>query len=114
MNNYEITIGEKTYECKLNAYNSVLLERKLGRNPLMVFAELGNEGNKLPSMEELIMIFEYSLRAKHKDIKSEQVFGIYDDYIGEGHTFDEFLLELVEILKASGYIKTEADTNSKN
>lgn len=97
-----IKIGKKDYQLKLTARSTVLLEKKLNRNPLIIF--MGMENGHLPSLEETLAMFYCSLQKYHPEIKcEEEVYDLYDEYTEDGGTMFELLEVISKVVVNSGY-----------
>jgi hypothetical protein len=111
---FDFEAGNNAYKLRLNTRNIVNLEKHLGCNPVMVF---GN-GDKVPTVTQMVAILNYSLQAYHHGITMDKAYDIFDAYLADGHAMTEFVPVIVEIYKASGLMKTnevvEEDTDEKN
>lgn len=101
----ELKIKEETYKLRLDARNSVSLERKLGKNPLEVLME--TQTGAMPKIDSMIEIFAASLNKYQHGITIEKAYDIYDEFIEDGNTFTEFIPVILDIFKASGFFKEE-------
>lgn len=108
-----IEINEKEYKCRLGAKECVDLERRLGANPLNLFLETSKK-EQLPSIELLVSIFHASLNKYHHEIKLADAYKIYDDYVDEGHTLEDFIPFIMEIFEVSGFFKAPKEEEGKN
>ena len=109
---YEVNIGDNAYKLRLNTRGCVEVEKRLGKNPLSIFANV-NEGN-LPAISDLAVIFQAALKPYHREINEEKAFDLIDTYVEE-KGFVEFLNMIIEVLKASGLISIDGEKdNSKN
>lgn len=100
----EFKVGEKELKLRMDAQNSVLVEKKIGKNPLNIFM---NEDKSLPKLEELIIILHGSLQKYNKGYTLEKTYDLYDDYIDDGGTFTDFIPLIMDIFKVSGFFKEE-------
>lgn len=98
---YDFNAGEKAYKLRLNTRSIVLLEKNIGCNPMAIFGD----GNTLPTVSVMVAILHASLQAYHHGISLTDAYDIFDEYLADGHTPDEFLYDVIEIYKASGIIK---------
>ena len=106
---YEVNIGDNAYKLRLNTRGCVEVEKRLGKNPLSIFANV-NEGN-LPAISDLAVIFQAALKPYHRE---EKAFDLIDTYVEE-KGFVEFLNMIIEVLKVSGLISIDGEKdNSKN
>lgn len=102
----ELIIGEKTYKLRLKSRACVELEKRLGKSPLDVF--VGMQENHLPKLEDLILIFHAALTGMQANIKLEDAYDIYDEYIEDGGDMMTFLTEVImDIFKSAGFFKEE-------
>lgn len=99
-----ITIKGREYKLRLDAKNSVMLERKLGKSPLALFMD---STNSVPMLDDLIEIFAASLNKYQHGITLEATYDLYDEYIEEGGSFTEFIPVILDVFKTSGYFKEE-------
>lgn len=108
------TIKVKGNELKLrlDARNTVALERKLGRNPLDVFMEVGN--GKIPPIECLIAILYCSLQPLEHGYTEDKVYTLYDEYIEDGNSLMDLLEVIVNIFEVSGFMKKDESADEKN
>ena len=104
-----ITIGGKDYECRLTTKNLLKAEERLGSNPLSIFMTVSATG-ELPPMKALLVLFHESLPA---NINFDKACDLYDAYIDEGHSFVDFMNDVIEIMRASGLIPKD-DGETKN
>lgn len=111
-----ITIKGKDYKARLNARACVDLEKRLGTNPLNVFANIAN-ANTIPDLSSLITILHASLTAYQHGITLDDTYAIYDDFIEDGNTMIDIIPIILEIFKVSGFFKEEdaqEEVESKN
>ena len=73
MNYVEFEAGNKAYKLRLNTRNIIALEKKLGGNPLSIF---GN-GDKLPTVEELVAVLWASLQQYNHGITVNDSYDIF-------------------------------------
>jgi len=100
----EFKIGDKELKLRMDAQNSVLVEKKIGKNPLSIFM---SEDKSLPKLEELITILHGSLQKYESGYTMEKTYALYDDYVDEGGTFTDFIPLIMDIFKVSGFFKEE-------
>ena len=103
----DFTAGNKDYKLRLTTRDIVSLEKQLGCNPLAIF---GN-GDILPTLTTMVQVLHASLQNMQHGISMNDAYGIFDEYLADGHTMTDFLPIIVEIYKVSGLIKkTEVET----
>ena len=97
----DFTAGNKDYKLRLNTRNTVALEKSLGCNPLSIF---GN-GDKLPTITEMVTILYYSLQQLNHGISLEDAYNIFDSYLEDGNGATNFITVILDVYKVSGIIK---------
>ena len=108
MNYIDFNAGNKAYKLRLNIRNTVALEKALGCNPLMIF---GN-GERLPTITEMIAILHYSLQQYNHGITMNDTQDIFEEWLNDGNTPTDFIQTIIEIYRISGIIaKDEAEKN---
>ena len=105
----DFNAGNKAYKLRLNTRNMVMLEKQLGGNPLGIF---GN-GDKLPTVTEMINILYCSLLQYQHGISLNDAYDIFDTYLDDGNTATDFIQVILDVYKTSGLIKNE-DNTEKN
>lgn len=107
-----LNIGEKEYKLRLTTGAMVELEKKLGKNPLVMIADVG-KGN-MPKLEEAMLILHYSLIKFQANMKLEDTYNLYDEFVDDGKTFSDLIHVLVDALSVSGYFRKKENTEGKN
>ena len=107
MNYITFTAGNKEYKLRLSIRATVALEKQLGVNPLMIF---GN-GDKMPTITEMVNILHASLQQLNHGISLDNAYSIFEDWLEDGNTITDFLPIIIDIYKASGIIKQDAEKN---
>ena len=102
--------GNKTYKLRLNTKNIVALESQLGCNPLLVF---GVNGDKFPTVTQMVNILYCSLIQYNHGITLNDAFGIFDNYLEDGHSATDFIQVIVDIYKVSGLMDNYKGNNSE-
>lgn len=110
-----LTVGNNTYNLKLNARSCINLEKALGRNPVSVFMEIDPDNGKLPSAETVITMLQACLAPMNHGMDMNKTFDLYDQYVEEGHTMYDLIPLFVEVFQNSGYLpKQGEETAEKN
>lgn len=101
--------GNRTYKLRLSTRNTVMLEKQLGCNPLMLFGD----GNRIPTITEMVNVLYASLIQYNHGIDLSKAYDIFDAYLDDGHTVTDFIQVIVDIYKVSGIIPKgeEAEKN---
>ena len=101
-----ITIDGVDYKARLNDKACVDLEKKLGTNPLNIFAKIADNGN-IPDLGVLITMLQASLTAYNHGITMDKTYELYDKFVDEGHTLMDLVPILLDVFKVSGFFKEE-------
>ena len=101
-----ITIDGVDYKARLNAKACVDLEKKLGTNPLNIFAKIADNGN-IPDLGVLITMLQASLTAYNHGITMDKTYELYDKFVDEGHTLMDLVPILLDVFRVSGFFKEE-------
>lgn len=107
---YEFVVGDKTYKLKLSVRNIVLLEKKIGVNPLSIF---GANGETIPTVGTMVAILHYSLQQYNHGLTEQDAYTIFEQWLEDGNSLTDFIKVILEIYKVSGLIKQE-DTQEGN
>lgn len=103
----DFEVKNKVYKLRLNTRNIVALEKALGTNPLNIF---DLEGNTMPSITHMVCVLHAALQQYNHGITINDAYDIFDDYLDDGHTVDEFIYIILDIYRESGIIPKEAET----
>lgn len=108
---YIWTVKGKDYKLKLKTSSLVMLERTIGRNPLELF---GRDGGGLPTTAELASVIHAAIQAD-RSCTIEVVYDMIDDWLDDGHKYEELFNIVTEIYYGSGVIsRPEEETKTKN
>ena len=97
--------GDKNYRLRMDIMATIALEKQLGCNPLAIFGD----GDKLPTITAMIHILHASLQAMQHGITVNDAARIFEKWLADGHAPTDFLPIIIDIYKASGIIKPDAD-----
>lgn len=99
------------YKLALNTRMMVELERKLGRNPIDILIDAANE--KMPKISDMVLTLWASAQRFNHGISLDDCYDIFDNYIGEGHSYTDFITVMMDIFTTSGLIAkpNEEDSN---
>lgn len=106
---FDFEAGNKAYKLRLNTRNIVALEKQLGGNPLSIFGD----GNKLPTVSELVAVLWASMQQYHHGITLNDAYDIFDSYLADGHILSDFFNVVIEVYKVSGIIQNDKEDNSE-
>lgn len=107
MNYIDFTVGDKNYKLRLNIRNTVALEKQLGCNPLAIFGT----GDTLPTITTMAQILHASLQQYQHNITLNNAYDILESWLEDGNSIAEFMPVIIDIYKASGIIKDDAEKN---
>lgn len=99
--------NNKAYKLRLNTKNVVALEKALGCNPLNIFDV---EGLTMPSVTSMVTVLHAALQQYNHGVSMNDAYDIFDDYITDGHSVDEFIYIILDIYRESGLIPKEDET----
>ena len=106
MNYIEFETGKRVYKLRLNTRNTVLLEKLLGGNPLVVFTSYLAK-DEIPPLETMVNILYASLKAYNEDITIDNTYDVFDEWLDDGHIIAEFINIIVDIYRQAGLIQKE-------
>ena len=106
----DFTAGNKEYKLRLTTRGVVALEKQLDCNPLMIF---GN-GDKIPTITTMVQVLHAALQPMNHGITLDDAYGIFDEYLDDGHIVTDFIAVIVDIYKVSGLIKNSGENTEKN
>lgn len=107
-----LTIGGNEYKLRLTAAKMIEVEKALGNNPVNMLMKMANTG-EVPKMSDVMTIFWGSLTHYQHGVTKEQAYGLYDQYIADGGTYQEFITDvIIAAFKSAGFIQDEPEENS--
>lgn len=99
--------GDKNYRCKMSTRALVDMERALGENPINIF--VGMADNKMPKLEDLLIILFCSMQDLNHGIKKSDIYDIFDDYCENGGSIMSLTEFLANLLSESGIMGKPED-----
>lgn len=96
----DFVAGGNEYKLRLNTREVVALEKRLGCNPMAIFGD----GSVIPTITVMVDILHAALQANQHNITVEKAYGIFDEWLADGHTMPEFIAVIIDIYKVSGII----------
>lgn len=102
MNYVAFNVGDKELKLKLDAKNTVALERVVGTNPLNELMKVAN--GQLPTLDFAITTLHASLQKLEHGYTLSKVYDLYDEYVEEGHSLVDLIPVLIDMFKAAGFI----------
>lgn len=107
MNYIEFEAGNKSYKLRLNTRNTIALEKVLGCNPLHIF---DTTGERMPAVTTMVSVLHAALQQYNHGISMNDAYDIFDAYLDDGHSVDEFIYVILDIYRESGLIPKEASS----
>ena len=107
MNYIDFTAGNKEYKLRLNVRATIALEKQLGKNPLAIFGD----GDTIPTLTTMVLILHSSLQQYQHGITLNDAYDIFEEWLNDGNTLTDFIPVILDIYKASGIIKGDAEKN---
>lgn len=104
---YDFDAGNNTYQLRLNTKAIITLEKKLNKNPILVF--INPENKNTPTLEEMVTILEVALKDQHPEA---DVYKVFDEWLADGHIVGEFSKIIIDLYKLCGLFKK--DDEEKN
>lgn len=109
----ELTIGSESYKLKLTTRSSIVMEKALGYNPLMLLMKI--DAGEMPGLNDMLIILHGMLQSYHHGMNMDKVYDLYDRYVAEGHNMFDLIPVFVEVFQAAGYLgKPGEATDEKN
>lgn len=102
------TVKGKEYKAKINARGTVELERFLGTNPVNIILAMG-DNEEVPSVEKMLKIIQVAVATFVPSFKMSDAYDLYDDFIEEGNAMADLVPIVLDIFKASGFLKQDEE-----
>ena len=100
--------NNKAYKLRLNTRNVIALEKALGCNPVNIF---DTKGAELPSVTTMVTVLHAALQQYQHGYSMNDAYELFDAYIEDGHSIDEFIYVILEIYQESGLIPKDVEVN---
>ena len=97
---YTLTVGGEEYKLRLTASAIMQIEKKLGKS---LFSAL--EGIQNNMIETITAILWGAMQPFNANFPFDEAVGLFDQYIDDGHSVEDFMLEINALFKASGFFK---------
>lgn len=97
---YTLTVGEKSYNMRLTASAIMSIEKKLGK-PL--FSALEHIQDNM--IETITTIIWGAMQPLNAGFTLEKANELFDQYIDDGHSIEELMLEINALFETSGFFK---------
>lgn len=111
---YTFTVKDTDYKLRLSAKACIDVEKKLGENPVNTIINIANNlsNQSIPSLDPILTILHASMTQYNHSVSMNDMYGIYDNYVDEGHNMYELISVIIEVFKVSGLMPE--DTEGKN
>ena len=97
---YTFTAGGEEYKMRLTASAIMAIEKKLGKS---LFAAL--EGIQDNMMETITAIIWGAMQPLNANFPFEKATDLFDQYIDDGNSIEDLMLEINSLFEASGFFK---------
>jgi len=97
---YTLTVGENEYKLRLTASAIMQIEKKLGKS---LFNALENMQDNM--IETVTAIIWGAMQPLNANFAYDKATGIFDQYIDDGHSIEDFMYEINALFEASGFFK---------
>lgn len=97
---YTMTVGGEEYKMRLTASAIMLIEKKLGK-PLFKALETIQDN----MVETITTIIWGAMQPLNAGFTMEKATELFDDYIDDGRSIEELMLEINGLFEASGFFK---------
>lgn len=105
-------VKDKELKLRLTASATVQVERKIGRSPVSVLADIADD--KFPRLDELLTILWGALLPLESGYTMEKVYKLYDEYVESGKGVAELSEIIVQVMTDSGFIPDDnAETHNE-
>lgn len=109
----EMIVGDSTYKLRLTTRNTIALEKTLGYNPLDILFKMDRD--ELPKVGDLVNILHYSLQPYNHNLKLDDTYNIFDEYLGQGYSIFEFINNiLVPVFKVAGLLSNKQEDEQED
>ena len=97
---YTMTVGGEEYKMRLTASAIMQIEKKLGK-PLFKALETIQDN----MVETITTILWGAMQPLNAGFTMEKATALFDDYIDDGHSIEELMLEINGLFETSGFFK---------
>lgn len=102
-----MTANGYDYKLRISASAAVEAEKKLGMSIARVWG-------KIDSVEVQVTLLWAALQRYNHGIDMNAAYSIYDDYMDDGNTTEDFLETMMEVYRCSGFMKRELPKTEEN
>ena len=97
---YTMTVGGEEYKMRLTASAIMQIEKKLGK-PLFKALETIQDN----MVETITTIIWGAMQPLNAGFTMEKATELFDDYIDEGHSIEELMMEINALFEISGFFR---------
>lgn len=97
---YTMTVGGEEYKMRLTAGAIMQIEKKLGK-PLFKALETIQDN----MVETITTIIWGAMQPLNAGFTMEKATALFDDYVDEGHSIEDLMLEINALFETSGFFK---------
>ena len=107
-----LKVKDKEYKLRLPMKGLINLEKRLGFNPINVLNTNSSDG--LPSFEGMMVVIQEALQAYQHGSTLDDAYNLYDEYIENGGTFQDFVLEFMKIFTTCSLMSEKQIAQAEN
>ena len=97
---YIFTVGAEEYKLRLTASAIMAIEKRLGKS---LFSVLENIQDNM--VETIVTIIWGAMQPLNANFPFEKAAGLFDQYIDDGHSIEDLIHEIKNLLGVSGFFK---------
>ncbi len=97
---YTMTVGGEEYKMRLTASAIMQIEKKLGK-PLFKALETIQDN----MVETITTILWGAMQPLNAGFTMEKATELFDDYVDEGHSIEELMMEINALFETSGFFR---------
>ena len=97
---YTLTVGGTEYKLRLTASAIMAIEKRLNKS---LFSAL--EGIQDNAIETIITIIWGAMQPMNANFPFEKAAGLFDQYIDDGNSIEDLMMEINGLFEASGFFK---------
>ena len=101
---YTLTIGGEEYKLRLTASAIMQIEKKLNKS---LFSALEHIQDNM--IETITTILWGAMQPFNANFSFDKAAGLFDQYIDDGNSIEDFMLELNSMFEASGFFRKGQD-----
>ena len=97
---YTLTVNGNEYQMRLTASSIMSIEKKLGKSLFSAMEQIQEN-----MIETITTIIWGAIQPFNKSFTFEKAAELFDEYIDDGHSFEDLMQEINGLFEASGFFK---------